>query len=43
MSSNSSETNCLRERKRKVVKVASLSTLEVSIEMKKGTSVLYYG
>jgi hypothetical protein len=32
---NSSEANCLGER-RKVVKVASLSTLEVSTEMNKG-------
>jgi hypothetical protein len=42
LSGNSSEANCLGER-RKVVKVASLSTLEVSIEMNKGTSVLYCG
>jgi hypothetical protein len=43
LSSNSSEANCLGERRRKVVKVASLSTLEVSTEMNKGTSVLYCG
>ncbi|CAM6029897.1 unnamed protein product [Sphagnum balticum] len=43
LSGNSSEANCLGERRRKVVKVASLSTLEVSTEMNKGTSVLYCG
>jgi hypothetical protein len=39
---NSNEANCLRER-RKVVKVASLSTLKVSTKMSKGISVLYCG
>ncbi|KAH8951760.1 hypothetical protein BDL97_09G046400 [Sphagnum fallax] len=39
---NSSEANCLGERT-KVVKLGSLSTLEVLIEMNKGISILYCG
>jgi len=43
LSGNSSEADCIGERRKKVVKVASLSTLEVSTEMNKGTSILYCG
>jgi hypothetical protein len=43
LSGNSSEANCLGERRRKVMKVASLSTLEVSIDMNKEISILYCG
>lgn len=40
LSGNSSEANRPRERREKVVKVASLSTLEVSTEMNGGTLVV---
>jgi hypothetical protein len=43
LSNNLNEANCLGEIRRKVVKVALLSTLEVSIKMNKGILVLYCG
>jgi hypothetical protein len=43
LSGNSSEANCLREKKKKVVKVALLSTLEVLTKMNNMTLVFYCG
>ncbi len=43
LSNNLNEANYLGEIRRKVVKVASLSTLEVSIKMNKGILILYCG